>query len=78
MAEWFVVSIRKGYDGINTSMENFLINVGRRKFLQPIYTELAKTDEGLEFGRSIYVLARPNYHSISYNTIDEVLGVEAD
>ncbi len=76
MSEWYIVSIRKGYDAINPYMEEFLINVGRRKFLQPIYTELATTPEGLELGRSIYEKARPNYHSISYNTIDEILDWE--
>lgn len=76
MAEWYVLSIHKGYSGVNRSMENFLVNVGRRKFLEPIYTELAKTDEGLSLAKNIYIKARPNYHSISYLTIDEILGWE--
>lgn len=73
MSEWYIKSIQHGYQAINSDMEHFLINVGRRKFLEPIYTELAKTDQGKELGRSIYEKARPNYHSISYNTIDEIL-----
>lgn len=73
MAEWYIASIRHDYDGIEADMESFLINVGRRKFLEPIYTELAKTEEGLTVGRSIYAKARPNYHAISFNTIDEIL-----
>ena len=76
MAEWYVISIRLGYDKINSAMEDFLINVGRRKFLQPIYGELAKSKEGLVFAKEIYAKARPNYHSISYLTIDEILGWE--
>lgn len=74
MAEWFVQSINKGYDGINKDMEEFLINVGRRKFLQPIYEALAQTADGKKLAKEIYAKARPNYHSISYNTIDEILG----
>jgi len=77
MAEWYVVSIQKGYDKIDPYMENFLITVGRRKFLQPIYEELAKTDEGLAQAKLIYAKARPNYHSISSGTIDEILGWES-
>lgn len=76
MAEWFVIAIRLGYDGINVPMEEFLVGVGRRKFLEPIYGELAKTEEGLDFAKEIYAKARPNYHSISYLTIDEILGWE--
>ncbi|MBD3637501.1 MAG: M1 family metallopeptidase [Crocinitomicaceae bacterium] len=76
MAEWYVISIEKGYHGIDPYMEKFLINVGRRKFLEPIYSALAETDEGLDMARNIYAKARPNYHSISYLTIDEILGWE--
>jgi leukotriene-A4 hydrolase len=47
--------------------------MGRRKFLKPLYTELAKTPEGLEFARNVYKKARPTYHSVSVNTIDEIL-----
>lgn len=74
MAEWYILSIRHNYDHVNPEMEKFLINVGRRKFLEPIYTELAKSEEGLEWGRAVYEKARPNYHAISFNTIDEILG----
>lgn len=76
MAEWYVLSIKMGYSKINAPMRDFLVNVGRRKFLQPIYTELAKSDEGLTLAKDIYKEARPNYHSISYLTIDEILGWE--
>ena len=54
-------------------MEKFLTNMGRRKFLKPLYTELAKTPEGLEFAEKFYKKARPTYHSVSVNTIDEIL-----
>jgi len=75
MSEWYIQSIKNGYTAINEPMEQFLIEVGRRKFLQPIYTELAKTEVNLAFAKTIYEKARPNYHAISYNTIDEILGL---
>ncbi len=74
MAEWYIQSIRNDYTAINSSMEAFLIEVGRRKFLEPIYTELAKTEKNLAIAKVIYAKARPNYHAISFNTIDEILG----
>ena len=77
MAEWYVLSIKLGYEGINPHLENFLVNVGRRKFLEPIYTELSHTEEGLAQANEIYKKARPNYHSISFITIDEILGWES-
>jgi leukotriene-A4 hydrolase len=50
-----------------------LINVGRRKFLTPIYKALIKTPEGKKMAKDIYKEARPNYHSVAYNTLDEML-----
>jgi aminopeptidase N len=41
-----------------------------------LYTELAKTPEGLAQGRRIYETARPKYHSISQGTMDGILRVE--
>jgi hypothetical protein len=73
MSEWYIQSIRNGYTAINASMESFLIEVGRRKFLEPIYTELAKSETNLTLAKQIYAKARPNYHAISFNTIDEIL-----
>ena len=73
MSEWYIMSIRHGYDKINPYMRKFLIEVGRRKFLEPIYTALVNTPEGKEMALDIYAQARPNYHSISIGTIDEIL-----
>ncbi len=73
LAAWFVHVIRPQYKPGYQNLENFLITVGRRKFLVPLYTELAKTPQGLAMARSIYAKARPNYHYVSVNTIDELL-----
>ena len=70
---WYVLSIKKGYQPANKNIEAFLTTVGRRKFLMPLYKELVKTSEGKKWAKKIYVQARPNYHSVAYNTIDELL-----
>jgi hypothetical protein len=54
-------------------MEKFLINTGRRKFLEPLYKALIKTEKGREMARDIYEQARPNYHFVAVNTIDKLL-----
>jgi len=50
------------------------MRVGRRKFLQPLYTALAATPAGKAKGLAIYKQARPNYHFVSTHTIDGILG----
>jgi len=74
MTAWFVKAIKNGYKGVREPMADFLIQIGRRKFLRPIYTELSKNVDDKDFALTVYKEARPNYHSISYNTIDEILG----
>lgn len=73
MNEWYVLGINSNYEEIKPSMERFLMKVGRRKYLQPIYTELAKTPENLKWARTVYAKAKNNYHYVSRNTIDEIL-----
>ncbi len=71
--EWYQHAIASGYSSAYPALEKFLISVGRRKFLKPIYTELAKTPEGLAMAKEIYRKARPGYHAVSYQTIDGIL-----
>ena len=75
MAAWYMVSIEKGYEGIYEDLENFLMEVGRRKFLEPIYQALYDNGKA-DWAKEVYANARPNYHAISYGTIDEILGWE--
>ncbi len=73
LSAWLMRAIANKYDVAYPALENFLTSQGRRKFLKPLYTELAKTVEGKEMARKIYKKARPTYHSVAYTTIDEIL-----
>ena len=70
---WYIQAVKSNYQKAYPAMKEFLINVGRRKFLMPIYKELSKTPEGKKLAQSIYQEARPNYHSVAYNSIDALL-----
>ena len=74
--QWLLMAVRGGYEPAYPRLEEFLTSVGRRKFLKPLYTELAKTEEGKRRALAIYKTARSRYHPISANTIDEVLASE--
>ena len=73
LCDWFQHSIHSNYTTADVAMEKFLINVGRRKFLKPIYNALVETPSGKEKAKNIYAKARPGYHAVSYQTIDEIL-----
>ena len=72
-AAWYVLAIRKKYKPAYPEIEEFLTEVGRRKFLTPLYKEMIKTPEGKKWAKEIYRKARPNYHSVSYRSIDDLL-----
>ena len=67
------MAIRNHYRAADQRLEEFLISVGRRKYVKPLYEELAKTPEGKERARAIYAKARPGYHPITSATVDAIL-----
>ncbi|HEY9283040.1 MAG TPA: M1 family metallopeptidase [Pyrinomonadaceae bacterium] len=71
--QWLLMSIRSRYEAAYPRLEEFLTSIGRRKFLSPLYGELAKTPEGRERALAIYRRARPGYHPIAVSTIDQLL-----
>jgi aminopeptidase N len=73
---WYKVAIRNHYAPAYAALEEFLVAVGRRKFLQPLYTALAADEDGLAFARRVYATARPGYHAVSAETIDRILDRE--
>jgi aminopeptidase N len=76
MSEWFILGINNGYTDLRPDIKKFVVKVGRRKFLAPIYTALSEPENNsVEWAKEVYAEARPNYHAISFNTVDEILGV---
>lgn len=73
LAAWFQVTIRTEYHPADQAMEDFLVHVGRRKFLTPTYKAMIEKDASKEMARQIYKKARGNYHSVSTATMDELL-----
>ena len=73
LCAWLILSVRHGYDVAEDRLDRFLMTVGRRKYLQPLYEELAKSETGLIQARAIYAKARRRYHSVSTGTIDKIV-----
>jgi len=74
LSAWLLKVIDSRYEPAYPALERFLTTVGRRKYLKPLYTEMAKTPAGTEMALRIYEKARPGYHSVSQNTVDQILG----
>ena len=70
---WYLAGIRANYEPVRAPMREYLLHIGRRKLVVPLYTELAKTPQNLSWAREVYAQARPAYHPITQNTVDDVL-----
>ncbi|MFV8752041.1 M1 family metallopeptidase [Nannocystaceae bacterium ST9] len=75
LGQWLVLVARERHEPGFAELERFLIEVGRRKFLTPIYRALLTSEAGKTQAQAIYAKARPGYHAISRATIDELVGV---
>ncbi|MDO5969019.1 M1 family metallopeptidase [Flavivirga aquimarina] len=76
---WYEQAINYDYHGnnIDTKIEDFLIKVGRRWYVSTIYKAFKRNDK-VETALAIYKKARSNYHSVTANTIDDMLGYKQD
>ena len=72
---WYMQSIRGNYDTAFPALEEFLMTVGRGKFIYRLYNALKESGrEDLQFwARDIYEAAKPSYHPIAQRRIDDIL-----
>ncbi|MFT4753717.1 MAG: leukotriene-A4 hydrolase [Salibacteraceae bacterium] len=73
LAIWLERSIKAEYRKVDSKVEDFLIHIGRRKFLTPLYKALLQVDPSGQRATDIYAKARPNYHSVATETLDKIL-----
>lgn len=71
---WLKLAIQKGYRPADARLQDYLVQIGRRRLIVGLYEELAKTPEGRVRALAIYRKARPGYHPIAQGTIDKALG----
>ncbi|MCY4121607.1 MAG: M1 family metallopeptidase, partial [Acidobacteria bacterium] len=72
--QWLLIAIRNAYRPADGRLERYLLEIGRRKLILPLYAALAATPDGRDRARAIYRRARPGYHPIATGSIDPLLG----
>jgi len=60
-----IARVTNGYAPANARLERFVRDVGRAKFLRPIYKELASVDPAR--AAALYERSRPRYHAVARN-----------
>ncbi|MCA8950197.1 MAG: leukotriene A4 hydrolase C-terminal domain-containing protein [Planctomycetes bacterium] len=74
LAAWLAIAIANDYRAVDRRLDLFLMTVGRRKFLKPLYEALLQAEDGKARALAIYTRARPRYHAVAQRTLDELLG----
>jgi hypothetical protein len=69
--QWLLMAIRNRYEPAYPRLERFLIDVGRRKFVKPLYEAM-----DVKQAAAIYEKARPGYHPITQATIDAIIAAK--
>jgi hypothetical protein len=72
---WLQLALANRYDPAVPAAERFLMAMGRRKFVAPLFETLVAEEEwGRPIAERIYRRARPGYHSVTTGTVDRALG----
>jgi len=69
---WYMQAIKGGYQPAMPELENFLMTVGRGKFIYRLYGALNDNGKG-DWAKEVYARARPGYHPIAQRRIDDIL-----
>lgn len=69
--QWLLMAIRNRYEPAYPRLEEFLLTVGRRKYVKPLYDAL-----DLKRASAIYEQARPIYHPITQMTVDALIAAK--
>ncbi|MBP6624292.1 MAG: M1 family metallopeptidase [Chitinophagaceae bacterium] len=71
--EWYKLAINSNYEAAYPAMEVFLSKVGRKKFLEPLYSAMMNTDKGKLMAKSIFEKSKENYHPQTASKINKLI-----
>lgn len=70
---WYLLALNTGYNNVYPAMSEYLISIGRRKLIVPLYKALARSEEGKIWAKKVYLKARLGYHSLAQGSVDKIL-----
>lgn len=70
--DWFLKLLDAQLSGFDLNIENFLLSVGRGKFIRPLYQKL-KEKGRVDFARKIFEKAKASYHLSVMRSLEKML-----
>lgn len=72
---WLELALANRYEPAVPKAEAFLAEVGRAKFVRPLFVTLMEEGEwGQPIAQRIYAKTRPSYHAVTRGSVDKVVG----
>ena len=70
---FYRASINAGYRGIRAPLNDFLMSVGRQKFVVNLYTALRKNPDDKAWAEAVFKKARERYHPATQKTVGKAM-----
>jgi leukotriene-A4 hydrolase len=70
---WFEITIAHNYAQADKALADFLLKVGRRKFVLPLYKSMLGSSRLQLQARTLYRQTRPGYHFVTQQSVDELM-----
>jgi hypothetical protein len=67
---FYLASVKAGYN-VREPLKDFLMSVGRQKFVVPLYTALLKNPAEQSWAKDVYARARERYHPETQSSVDK-------
>ncbi|MFM9052415.1 MAG: M1 family metallopeptidase, partial [Bacteroidota bacterium] len=71
--QWMICRLRNQDESVFPVVAVFLDEVGRRKFVKPLFEELVTWPAGRKEAEIIFEKSKSNYHAITRQTVNEIL-----
>ena len=73
LVSWLVLACHSGFDAVLPRAKQVLAEIGRMKYLKPIYRALASREETKPLARELFAKLRDSYHPIAQQVISGLL-----
>ncbi len=69
---WLRIAIRNDYEPAYDRLEDFLVSIGRNKFLMPLYKDMMAAGKA-DMADRIFQKAMPGYHPLSVKRNSQII-----
>jgi len=77
LVSWLVLALRSGHHAVLPRVEQVLAEVGRMKYLRPLYQAMAADPRTADRARTVFDRNRAGYHPIARQVVESVLTTAA-